>query len=193
MIVGLNPAAENILGISAQRAHGESFLQLVDDEPELRDILSRASRRAITTPTKCGSAQPRFMRGAHCRLPRVANQAAERRTACRDDRRYATQSDLARKRAVDSTRRRSADDSPARTRNQKPSRRYSRRRAIAGATAANDEQREYTDVVISETDRLAGLVDTCWARAVRRTRSRSTFTSSSSTSCALLRQKTTRS
>ena len=42
LIVGLNPAAENILGISSRRASGESFLRLVDDEPELRDILSRA-------------------------------------------------------------------------------------------------------------------------------------------------------
>ena len=42
LIVGLNPAAENILGISAKRAHGEPLLRLVDDEPELRDILGRA-------------------------------------------------------------------------------------------------------------------------------------------------------
>lgn len=42
LIVGLNLAAENILGISARRAYGESLQRLVDDEPELRDILSRA-------------------------------------------------------------------------------------------------------------------------------------------------------
>ena len=41
LIVGLNPAAENILGISQRRAHGQPLLQLVDDEPEMRDILSR--------------------------------------------------------------------------------------------------------------------------------------------------------
>ena len=37
----MNPAAENILGISEWRAKGESLLRLVDDEPELRDILGR--------------------------------------------------------------------------------------------------------------------------------------------------------
>ena len=41
LILDLNPAAENILGISVQRARGESLLRLVDDEPELRDVLSR--------------------------------------------------------------------------------------------------------------------------------------------------------
>ena len=44
----LNPAAENILGVSAKRASGESFLQLVDDEPELRDILSRSIQTGDT-------------------------------------------------------------------------------------------------------------------------------------------------
>ena len=39
----LNPAAENILGISRKRAHGQSLLQLVDDEPEMREILSRVA------------------------------------------------------------------------------------------------------------------------------------------------------
>jgi two-component system nitrogen regulation sensor histidine kinase GlnL len=41
LIVDINPAAENILGISRARARGQSLLQLVDDEPELREILSR--------------------------------------------------------------------------------------------------------------------------------------------------------
>ncbi|MGI9224002.1 MAG: hypothetical protein ACR2QX_05960, partial [Woeseiaceae bacterium] len=40
-MVGMNPAAENILGISQRRARGHSLLRLVDDEPEMRDILSR--------------------------------------------------------------------------------------------------------------------------------------------------------
>ena len=39
--MNMNPAAENLLGISVQRARRESLLRLVDDEPELRDILGR--------------------------------------------------------------------------------------------------------------------------------------------------------
>ena len=35
----MNPAAENILGISQQRAHGQALLQLVDDEPEMGDLV----------------------------------------------------------------------------------------------------------------------------------------------------------
>ena len=41
LVVGLNPAAENILGISEARARGDSLLRLIGDEPELQDILSR--------------------------------------------------------------------------------------------------------------------------------------------------------
>ena len=37
----MNPSAEDLLGISAKRAQGESLLRLMDDEPELRDILGR--------------------------------------------------------------------------------------------------------------------------------------------------------
>ncbi|MDH3552190.1 MAG: PAS domain-containing protein, partial [Gammaproteobacteria bacterium] len=41
LITYLNPAAENILGISVRRARGKSLLRLVDDEPEMRDVLGR--------------------------------------------------------------------------------------------------------------------------------------------------------
>ena len=43
LIVGLNASAQNILGISKERARGQSLLRLVDDEPEMRDILTRVA------------------------------------------------------------------------------------------------------------------------------------------------------
>ena len=43
LIVALNASAQNILGISKERARGQSLLKLVDDEPEMRDILSRVA------------------------------------------------------------------------------------------------------------------------------------------------------
>ena len=43
MIIDVNPAAENVLGISRMRAKGQSLLQLVDDEPEMREILARVA------------------------------------------------------------------------------------------------------------------------------------------------------
>ncbi len=42
LITALNPAAENLLGISQQRAHGKPLLQLADDDPGFRDILCRS-------------------------------------------------------------------------------------------------------------------------------------------------------
>ena len=42
LITKLNPAAENLLGISEGRARGTPLLKLVDDDPELRDMLARA-------------------------------------------------------------------------------------------------------------------------------------------------------
>ena len=41
LIVDLNPAAENVLGLSRSRSLRKSLLLLVDDEPEKRDNLSR--------------------------------------------------------------------------------------------------------------------------------------------------------
>ncbi|MDH5618474.1 MAG: PAS domain-containing protein, partial [Gammaproteobacteria bacterium] len=43
LIVDLNPAAENILGVSRKRARGQSLLRLVDDDPEMSEILSRVA------------------------------------------------------------------------------------------------------------------------------------------------------
>jgi two-component system nitrogen regulation sensor histidine kinase GlnL len=43
LIVALNASAQNILGVSNERACGQSLLKLVDDEPEMRDILSRVA------------------------------------------------------------------------------------------------------------------------------------------------------
>ena len=43
MIVDLNPAAENVLGVSRSRARRKSLLQLVDDEPEMREVLARVA------------------------------------------------------------------------------------------------------------------------------------------------------
>ena len=62
LIVDINPAAENILGISRARARGQSLLQLVDDEPELREILSRVIATGDHYATKCTLHRQRFIR-----------------------------------------------------------------------------------------------------------------------------------
>lgn len=161
LIVGLNPAAENILGISAKRARGESFLQLVDDEPELRDILSRSvqtgdhyANEVRLGPTEVDPSE----RIVDCRVSPISCGNAELLVEM-----------------TDVTRRNQISRENALLIQHGAGRQMIRQLAheiknplggIRGAAQLlerllpNDEQREYTDVVISETDRLAALVDT---------------------------------
>ena len=161
LIVGLNPAAENILGISSRRARGESFLRLVDDEPELRDILSRA----IQTGDHYAN---------ELRLGPTEVHARERIVDCRvSPIDYGGAALLVE--ITDVTRRNQITRENALLIQHGAGRQMIRQLAheiknplggIRGAAQLlarqlpDAEQREYTDVVISETDRLAGLVDT---------------------------------
>ena len=161
LIVGLNPAAENILGISSRRASGESFLRLVDDEPELRDILSRA----IQTGDHYAN---------ELRLGPTEVHAKERIVDCRvSPINYGGAALLVE--ITDVTRRNQISRENALLIQHGAGRQMIRQLAheiknplggIRGAAQLlarqlpDAEQREYTDVVISETDRLAGLVDT---------------------------------
>ncbi len=161
LIVGLNPAAENILGISERRAKHASLLQLVDDEPELQEILARV----LAT----GDHYANEMRLA----PNEAN-AEERIVDCRvspvemDDVSLLVE-------ITDVTRRSKITRENALLIQHGAGRQMIRQLAheiknplggIRGAAQLLERQlpaeelHEYTNVVISETDRLAALVDT---------------------------------
>lgn len=161
LIVDLNPAAENILGISVQRARGESLLRLVDDEPELRDILSRV--------IKTGDHYANEMR-----LGRTEVHAEERIVDCRVSPIESAGAALLVE-MTDVTRRSRISRENALLIQHGAGRQMIRQLAheiknplggIRGAAQLlerklnNAELTEYTDVVISETDRLAALVDT---------------------------------
>lgn len=161
LIVGLNPAAENILGISLARAHGESLLRLVDDDPELRDILSRVSatgdhyaNELRLGPTEAHAEE----RIVDCRVSPLSSGTAELLVEL-----------------TDVTRRARISRENALLIQHGAGRQMIRQLAheiknplggIRGAAQLlerqleSEELREYTDVVISETDRLASLVDT---------------------------------
>ncbi|MCO4810416.1 MAG: PAS domain-containing protein [Gammaproteobacteria bacterium] len=161
LIVDLNPAAENILGISWQRARGKSLLQLVDDEPEMREILSRVAvtgdhyaNEIRLAPTEVHSEE----RTIDCHVSPVAI----------DDARLLVE-------VTDVTRRMQISRENALLIQHGAGRQMIRQLAheiknplggIRGAAQLLERQlegaelREYTDVVISETDRLAALVDT---------------------------------
>jgi two-component system nitrogen regulation sensor histidine kinase GlnL len=161
LIVGLNPAAENILGISQRRAQGESLLQLVDDEPEMRDILTRV----VTTGDHYAN---------EMRLAPTEAHNDERIVDCRVSPVEADDACLLVE-ITDVTRRSQISRENALLIQHGAGRQMIRQLAheiknplggIRGAAQLLERQlddaelREYTDVVISETDRLAALVDT---------------------------------
>jgi two-component system nitrogen regulation sensor histidine kinase GlnL len=161
LITGLNPAAENILGISQQRARGQSLLQLVDDEPEMRDILTRVlatgdhfANEMRLAPTEVHNHD----RIVDCRVSPITIDGACLLVEI-----------------TDVTRRSQISRENALLIQHGAGRKMIRQLAheiknplggIRGAAQLLERQlddaelREYTDVVISETDRLAGLVDT---------------------------------
>lgn len=160
LITALNPAAENILGISSQRANGESLLRLVGDEPELRDVLSRT----IDTGELYAS---------ELRLPPTEVHSEERIIDCRVSP-LRTESAALLVEMTDVTRRSRISRENALLIQHGAGRQMIRQLAheiknplggIRGAAQLlerqleNHELNEYTDVIISETDRLAGLVD----------------------------------
>jgi two-component system nitrogen regulation sensor histidine kinase GlnL len=161
LIVDLNPAAENILGISRKRARGQSLLRLVDDEPEMRDILSRVvvtgdryANEMRLAPTEVHSDE----RIVDCRVSPISIDVACLLVEI-----------------TDVTRRSQITRENALLIQHGAGRQMIRQLAheiknplggIRGAAQLLERQlddvelHEYTDVVISETDRLAGLVDT---------------------------------
>jgi two-component system nitrogen regulation sensor histidine kinase GlnL len=161
LIVDLNPAAENILGISQRRAAGESLLKLVDDEPEMRDILTRV----VATGDH-------YANEMHLAPTEVHNE--ERIVDCRVSP-IVTDDACLLVEITDVTRRTQISRENALLIQHGAGRQMIRQLAheiknplggIRGAAQLlarqldEAELREYTDVVISETDRLAGLVDT---------------------------------
>lgn len=161
LIIDLNPAAENILGISQQRARGESLLKLVDDEPEMRDILARVAdsgdhyaNELKLSPTEVHNDE----RIVDCRVSPIMVENARLLVEL-----------------TDVTRRNQISRENALLIQHGAGRQMIRQLAheiknplggIRGAAQLLERQlhdaelREYTTVVISETDRLAALVNT---------------------------------
>lgn len=161
LIVGLNPAAENILGISEQRAHGESLLKLVGDEPELRDILSRVietgdhyANELSLAPTEVYASE----RIVDCRVsPIEAGDAAL----------LVEMTDVTRRTRISRENALLIQHGAGRQMIRQLA--HEIKNPLGGIRGAaqllerqlhDEELKEYTDVVIKEADRLAGLVDT---------------------------------
>ena len=161
LIVDLNPAAENILGISATRAHGESLLKLIGDEPELAEILSRVvasgdvyANELCLPPTEV-HAQERIV---DCRVSPLDLEPAAL---------LVEMTDVTRRRQIRRENNLLIQHGAGRQMIRQLA--HEIKNPLGGIRGAaqllerqlpDDELREYTEVVISETDRLAALVDT---------------------------------
>ena len=161
LIVALNPAAENILGISQKRARGQSLLQLVDDEPEMRDILTRVvatgdhyANEMRLAPTEVHNDQ----RIVDCRVSPITTDDACLLVEMTD---VTRRSQISRENAL------LIQHGAGRQMIRQLA--HEIKNPLGGIRGAAQllarqlqeaELREYTDVVISETDRLAALVDT---------------------------------
>ena len=161
LITGLNAAAENILGISKRRAHGKSLMQLVDDEPELREILARVldtgdhyANELHLGPNEVDGDE----RVIDCRVSPIACDGASL---------IVEMNDITRRARI--TRENALLIQHGAGRQMVRQLAHEIKNPLGGIRGAaqllerqldSEDLREYTGVVISETDRLAALVDT---------------------------------
>jgi len=163
LIQTLNPAAENLLGISQARAKHRPLLQLIGDDEEMQDILMRVQETSAAYANEL-------------RLAPTEVHSEERLVDCRVSViRRAGHEDALLIEMTDVTRRSKISRENALLIQHGAGRQMIRQLAheiknpLGGLRGAaqllerqldSNELKEYTDVIISEADRLAGLVDT---------------------------------
>ncbi len=161
LIVAINPSAESILGISSRRAQGQSLLQLVDDEPELRDVLSRVldsgdryAQELRLTPNEAHAEE----RIVDCRVAPIDLEDADL---------LVEMSDVTRRTRI--TRENALLAQHGAGRQMVAQLAHEIKNPLGGIRGAaqllarqldDADLQEYTDVVIGEADRLTSLVDT---------------------------------
>lgn len=161
LIVGVNAAAENLLGISKRRARGKSLLRLVEDEPDFREVLLRVldtgdqyANELHLGPTEVSGDN----RVIDCRVSPISIDSAALLIEI---------SDITRRSRI--SRENSLMIQHGAGRQMIRQLAHEIKNPLGGIRGAaqllerqleDPELKEYTDVVISETDRLAGLVNT---------------------------------
>jgi two-component system nitrogen regulation sensor histidine kinase GlnL len=159
----LNPAAENLLGISESRARRKPFLPLVDDDREFRDVLLRALDTGVTYanelrlgPTEV-HAEDRII---DCRVSSLG-------TDLNDSTILVELTDVSRRSKINREQALIIQHGAGRQMVRQLA--HEIKNPLGGLRGAaqlldrqleSEELREYTSVIISETDRLVDLVDT---------------------------------
>ena len=163
LIEDLNPAAENLLGISQHRARGQSLLQLLGDDREIQDILMRTLESGVTYANEI-------------RLGRTEIHTDERVIDCRVSllpepperaRLLVEMTDVTRRSRISRENALIIQHGAGRQMIRQLA--HEIKNPLGGLRGAaqllerqldSDELKEYTSVIISEADRLASLVDT---------------------------------
>ena len=162
MIETLNPAAEDLLGVSEARARHQSLLQLIGDDDEMRDILLRVLSTGATyavelrlVPTEVYADE----RLVDCRVSMMQNVS--------EDRLLVEMSDVTRRSRISRENALLIQHGAGRQMIRQLA--HEIKNPLGGLRGAaqllerqldSAELEEYTRVIISEADRLAGLVDT---------------------------------
>lgn len=163
LVEAINSSAENLLGISKQRARGQSVLYLMADDEALRNMLDGCLKNDLAYAVEL-------------RLPPTESDSAERLVDCRVSSPQTGNPEHALLIEItDITRRSRISRENALLVQHGAGRQMIRQLAheiknpLGGLRGAaqllerqldSEELREYTGVIISEADRLAGLVDT---------------------------------
>lgn len=163
LIVSINAAAEDLLGISAHRARGKSLLELIGDVCEFGDVLNRVLESGVTYANEM-------------RLTATEVHSDERLVDCRvsllddrDDRKVllVEMSDVTRRDRISRENALLAQHGAGRQMIRQLA--HEIKNPLGGLRGAaqllerqldSDELKEYTSVIISEADRLATLVNT---------------------------------
>lgn len=159
----LNPAAENLLSISESRARNQSILQILGDDQELQDILQRVratgdnyANEIRLSPTEV-QAEERLV---ECRVSRLTDDNNQ-------DGLLIEMSDVTRRSRINRENALLIQHGAGRQMVRQLA--HEIKNPLGGLRGAaqllarqleSEELTEYTDVIISEADRLAALVDT---------------------------------
>jgi two-component system nitrogen regulation sensor histidine kinase GlnL len=163
LIIELNPAAENLLGVSRTRAGGQPLLPLVDDDAEMQEVLARTLTSGVphANELRLGRNEVHSQeRIVDCRASMIA-------TAGCDNTLLLEMNDVTRRSQISRENALIIQHGAGRQMIRQLA--HEIKNPLGGLRGAaqllsrqleSDELKEYTSVIISEADRLAALVDT---------------------------------
>lgn len=163
LIVELNPAAENLLGVSCTRAVGQPLLPLVDEDSEIGDALARTLSSGVphANELRLGRSE------VHAEERIIDCRVSLMPTADREESLLVEMHDVTRRSKI--TRENALIIQHGAGRQMIRQLAHEIKNPLGGLRGAaqllsrqleSDELKEYTGVIISEADRLASLVDT---------------------------------